>query len=108
MSLDLYLKQRNGQIILASEGYSVKSGCENGIKSVRNNSTIDARYDRLVSKGRSPYFNLKAFNGQIIGTSEMYSSVGAMENGISSVKNNASDATVEELVNLKLKHSALN
>ncbi len=91
------LKASNGQAILASEGYKANSGCENGIKSVRNNSTNDARFERLTSKGGNPYFNLKAMNGQIIGTSEMYNSVGAMENGISSVKKNASDATVEEL-----------
>ena len=32
------LKARNGEIILASEGYSQKSGCKNGIESVRKNS----------------------------------------------------------------------
>ena len=29
------LKARNGQVILVSEGYSSKSGCENGINSVK-------------------------------------------------------------------------
>ncbi|MBQ1314837.1 MAG: YegP family protein [Erysipelotrichaceae bacterium] len=29
------LKARNGEIILASEGYSQKAGCKNGIESVR-------------------------------------------------------------------------
>jgi len=32
------LKARNGKIIAASEGYSSKSGCENGIASVRSNA----------------------------------------------------------------------
>ena len=32
------LKARNGEIILASEGYSQKSGCKNGIESVRKNA----------------------------------------------------------------------
>jgi uncharacterized protein YegP (UPF0339 family) len=39
---------------------------------------------------------IKASNGQIIGTSEMYSSNDAMENGITSVKNNTPNATVED------------
>ncbi|WP_445737091.1 YegP family protein [Mariniflexile sp.] len=83
------LKAGNGQNILASEGYAAKSGCTNGIESVRKNSTDDSRYERLQSKNSSPYFNLKAGNNQIIGTSEMYSSTSSMENGITSVKNNA-------------------
>ncbi|MCA1261463.1 YegP family protein [Nitratireductor aquimarinus] len=42
-------------------------------------------------------FNLKASNGQVIGTSESYSSENARENGIQSVKNNAPDAKLEDL-----------
>ena len=41
-------------------------------------------------------FNLKATNGQVIGTSELYESVAARENGIESVKKNAPDAEVVE------------
>ena len=91
------LKARNGQTILASEGYSAKAGCNNGIESVRKNSGDDNRYDRLESKSGKPYFNLKASNGQVIGNSEMYSSTSAMENGIASVKKNAPEAKVEDL-----------
>jgi len=32
------LKARNGEIILASEGYTSKSGCMNGIESVKKNA----------------------------------------------------------------------
>ena len=32
------LKASNGQIILASEGYKAKSGCINGIESVKKNA----------------------------------------------------------------------
>nr|WP_256365661.1 YegP family protein [Thioclava sp. JE_KL1] len=42
-------------------------------------------------------FNLKATNGQVIGTSEAYSSEAARENGITSVKNNAPDAKLDDL-----------
>lgn len=91
------LKASNGQVILSSEGYTTKENCKNGIESVKKNSTVDARYDRLVSKNEKPYFNLKATNGQIIGTSELYESVASRENGIDSVKKNAPDAKVEDL-----------
>lgn len=89
------LKANNGQSILASEGYSAKSGCMNGIESVRKNSQDDSKYDRKKSSNGKHYFNLKASNGQIIGTSEMYESSSGMENGIASVKTNAPTATVE-------------
>lgn len=90
------LKAGNGQIILGSEGYTTKSACENGIESVKKNAPIDERYDRKESSNGKPYFNLKATNGQIIGSSEMYESIASRENGIESVKKNAPDASVED------------
>ncbi|HNQ28294.1 MAG TPA: YegP family protein [Aquaticitalea sp.] len=91
------LKAGNGQVILSSQGYESKAGCANGIESVKKNSQDDARFERNTAKNGSPYFNLVATNGQIVGTSEMYSSTAAMENGIASVKTNAPDADVVEV-----------
>ncbi|MBK8506155.1 MAG: YegP family protein [Saprospiraceae bacterium] len=88
------LKASNGQIILTSESYTTKPSCLNGIESVRTNSQIGSRYERLTARDGSPYFNLKASNGQIIGTSEMYSSTASRETGIVSVKTNAPTATI--------------
>lgn len=90
------LKASNGQVILTSQGYSSKSACENGIESVRTNAPDDSKYERKTASDSSPYFVLKAGNGQIIGNSQMYSSVSSMENGIESVKTNAPDASVED------------
>lgn len=86
----------NHQIILTSEGYKTKAACEKGIDSVRNNSITNSAFDRKVSNNGKPYFNLKATNGQVIGTSEMYESSASMENGIASVKRNAPEAEVAE------------
>lgn len=91
------LKAGNGQVILTSEGYSSKSGCTNGIESVKKNSQDDSKYDRKTSTNGKPYFNLKATNGQIIGNSEMYESVASRDNGIESVKKNAPDAEISDL-----------
>jgi len=91
------LKAGNGQTILASEGYTTKAGCMNGIESVRENSQHDQRFERKQSKNAKHYFNLKATNGQIIGTSELYEASSGMENGIASVKTNAPKAPVEEV-----------
>ncbi|APU97661.1 MULTISPECIES: YegP family protein [Sphingobacterium] len=91
------LKAGNGQVILSSEGYTTKANCLNGVESVKKNAQDDNKFDRKTSTNGKHYFNLKATNGQIIGTSEMYESASGMENGIESVKKNAPDATVEEI-----------
>ena len=91
------MKAGNGQVILSSQGYATKASCENGIESVRKNSADDARFDRKTSTNGKDYFNLTATNGQIIGSSELYESLAARENGIESVKKNAPDAGVEDL-----------
>lgn len=90
------LKAGNGQTILSSEGYTTKAACENGIESVRKNSQDDSKFEKKTATNGKCYFNLKATNGQVIGTSEMYESESSRDNGIASVKSNASDATVED------------
>lgn len=90
------LKAGNGQVILASEGYTTKAACLNGIESVKKNSQVETRFDKLKSKNGKPYFNLKATNGQIIGNSEMYESVASRDNGIESVKKNAPEGETKE------------
>lgn len=82
------LKARNGHVILSSKAYATKTDCENGVASVINNASIENRFERRKAKDGSPYFKLKASNGQVIGASEMYSSIAAMENGIMSVMKN--------------------
>ena len=90
------LKAGNGETILASEGYKQKASALNGIESVRKNSQIDGRFDRRTTTSGQPRFNLKASNGQVIGTSESYSSDAARDNGIASVMKNAPGAKVDD------------
>jgi len=88
------LKAGNHETILTSETYTTKDAALNGIESVRKNAAEDGNFDRRTAKDGSPYFVLVAGNQQVIGKSEMYSGEDAMEKGISSVQNNASDAKV--------------
>lgn len=88
------LKATNGQVILNSQGYTFKSSCENGINSVKNNAPDDYHYERKISSDGKHFFSLKAGNGQVVGSSEMYESVSGMEKGIQSVKTNAPDAEI--------------
>jgi uncharacterized protein YegP (UPF0339 family) len=89
------LKAGNNEIILQSEGYTSTQGALNGIQSVQSNCGDDDNYERKVATDGSPYFVLKAQNGEPIGKSEMYSSTQAMENGIESVKSNGKTTTVK-------------
>ncbi|WP_299440769.1 YegP family protein [uncultured Aquimarina sp.] len=91
------LKAKNGQVILSSEVYNSKAAAINGIASVQKNAVEDGRYERKTAKDGKFFFNLKATNGQVIGSSQMYSSESGMENGINSVKENAADADTKEV-----------
>ncbi|RWR03648.1 hypothetical protein ED28_01280 [[Pantoea] beijingensis] len=91
------LKAGNGEVILSSEGYVSKSGCQNGIDSVKKHAANDNNYHRLEANNGAPYFTLKAANHQVIGQSEMYSSTQARDKGIESVQKNGPTATVADL-----------
>ncbi|WP_299189124.1 YegP family protein [uncultured Aquimarina sp.] len=91
------LKAKNGQVILSSEVYNSKAAAVNGIASVQKNAAEDGRYERKTAKDGRFFFNLKATNGQVIGSSQMYSSESGMENGINSVKENAPGADTKEV-----------
>ncbi|CAM1343580.1 YegP family protein [Tenacibaculum amylolyticum] len=88
------LKAGNGEIILTSQGYATKQGCKNGIDSVKTNASDEENYEKKTASNGKYYFNLKATNGQIIGTSQMYASTSGRDNGIQSVMNNAPNASV--------------
>ena len=91
------LNAPNGQVILTSELYQAKASAKKGIESVRKHAADDAHFERRTSSGGKPYFVLKAANHQIVGTSEIYSSVTVMDKGIVSVKANAPSAPVVDL-----------
>ncbi|HAO9080061.1 TPA: YegP family protein [Citrobacter koseri] len=90
------LKAGNGEIILTSELYTTKSSAENGIASVQANSPLDERYDLKDSSNGKFYFNLRAANHQVIGTSQMYATKQSRETGIASVKTNGTTTTIKD------------
>ncbi len=92
------LKAGNGEVILTSELYTTKAAAENGIASVQSNSPLDERYDMKTASNGKFFFNLKAGNHQIIGTSQMYASAQSRDVGIASVKTNGSSKTIKEQI----------
>ena len=89
------LKAANSEVILRSQQYASKASALAGIASVQSNCPADERYERLVAKDGRPYFNLKAANGQVVGTSQMYASAANRDAGIASVKTNGTATVVK-------------
>ncbi|MBQ9912253.1 MAG: YegP family protein [Firmicutes bacterium] len=104
------LKAGNGEIIAHSEVYSSLASCKKGIASVIKNAPIAAVEDQTkegYAKEKNPKFEvytdkkgefrfrLKARNGQIVASSEGYTTMKTCENGIESVRKNAAEGKVE-------------
>jgi uncharacterized protein YegP (UPF0339 family) len=82
------LKAENGEKILTSELYTTKQSATNGVAACRTNSDTLSNYENRSSVSGSPYFVLKAQNGEIIGKSVTYSCAAARDVGISSCMSN--------------------
>ncbi len=63
------------------------------------------RYDQKHASGGKYYFTLKASNGAVIGTSDMYRSATARLNGIRAVMENALPASIEDRTSSELSPS---
>ncbi len=104
------LKHTNGQVIATSEIYKTKASCLKGVASVKKNAAAakvedqtkegyetvtHPKFEMYKDKAGEFRFRLKARNGEIIATSEGYTTKAACENGIESVQKNAPEADVE-------------
>ena len=92
-----HLKAGNGEIVLASQGYTQKVNCQKGLHSVEENSKIESNFNRKKSKDGRDYFVLMATNGQVIGNSQMYTTTSARDHGIHAVHDNATQAEIFDL-----------
>ena len=105
------LKATNGQVIATSEVYTTEAACRNGIESVMKNAPIanvedqtvenfekvsHPKFEMYADKAGEFRFRLKARNGEIIATSEGYTTKASCENGIASVQKNAPEAEIVE------------
>lgn len=91
------LKAGNAQVVLRSQQYASKAAALGGIASVQANCALDERYELATASDERLYFNLKAANSQVIGTSQMYADQGGRKTGIESVKVNGSSTDVREV-----------
>ena len=89
------LKAGNGEVILRSQSYASESGARGGIASVQKNAADASRYESKDASDGRCFFNLKATNGQVIGTSQMYKPAASRDNGIASVKTNGASTKIK-------------
>jgi uncharacterized protein YegP (UPF0339 family) len=75
------VRAKNGSIVLTSEAYTTHAAALNGAFAVAENGVQIARYQVLQAVDGRWYFNLTASNGQVIATSQMYSSKYNAERG---------------------------
>lgn len=90
------LLNSDGKTLLRSEGYNAKASCTSGVDSVRKNAAEDKRFDVKTAADGRPYFNLKASNGQIVGTSPMFADTAACDAAIAATKAGAAAAPVDD------------
>lgn len=77
---------RNGAVVLSSQAYrSGEATAINGCFSVVDNGVDPANYDLRESANGGWYFNLKAGNGQVIGTSEVYANKSNAQRAIGAI-----------------------
>lgn len=90
------LKSEGAETLLSSELYQEKRSAEKGIASVQENCTVDGRFEKKVASNGKFFFNLKAANHQVIGTSPLYATADVRDAGISAVKSAGQTATVQD------------
>lgn len=91
------LKGDHAQILLTSELYRSKESAQGGIASVQKNCGVDAHYEKKVATNGKFFFNLKAGNNQVIGTSPMYGADQDRDAAIAAVKANGATALVQDI-----------
>ncbi|MGA7800447.1 MAG: YegP family protein [Gammaproteobacteria bacterium] len=91
------LKAENGQILLRSEQYESRGSAKGGIASVQTNCPLDARYEKKDATDGRSFFNLKAGNHQVIGTSKMFASAQERDAAIASVKENGATKAIKDI-----------
>tara|TARA_R110002096_G_scaffold16898_9_gene57921 strand:+ start:39318 stop:40079 length:762 start_codon:yes stop_codon:yes gene_type:complete len=79
------LKAANGEIVLQSQAYSSEAAALNATFAVLEAGADKGNYDVKKSADGGGYFNLKAANGEIIGTSEVYYSTSNAKRAVNSV-----------------------
>jgi uncharacterized protein YegP (UPF0339 family) len=85
---------KNGAIVLSSEQYTTEAAAFNGAFAVQADGQAAANYTLKTNAAGGFYFNLSALNGQIIGTSQQYTSKAAAQSAMTSLQSFLPTVTV--------------
>lgn len=81
------LTSESGQVLLKSVRFNDRKEVEEIFRDLNNIQNKQYAFERKTNHNGKFLFNLKAENGQLIGSSQLYSSEAGMENGIKNLKN---------------------
>jgi uncharacterized protein len=96
---ELYFRLINekGEILLSSEGYTQNENLLNGIESVKKNIGEPDNYELKTAANGKYFFNLKAGNGQVIGTSTMWDKTELRDQWMKKLKTEVPQAEIIDL-----------
>ena len=80
--------------VLTSRRFETMGAAQLGAELVRGSVAIDDRYERLMARSGHPYFNLRAADGEIIGTSVMFNSPQERHGAIEAMQHDAPSAAI--------------
>jgi uncharacterized protein YegP (UPF0339 family) len=75
----------NGQVVLSSESYTTEAAAFNGALAVQTDGQDAANYTLLTNAAGGFYFTVTALNGQVISTSQQYTTKSAAQAAIKAV-----------------------
>lgn len=93
------LKAVNNETILSSGIYASKADALLDIAFIQTNCHLDERYEHKVSAHGSHYFVLKKHDGEVVGTSQLYTSIFFREIGLSMVQLSGRTSNIIDISN---------
>ncbi len=95
------LRAENGDIILHSQAYPSQIECSRAIRSAQSSSKNRLCYVEHSPQTNAYYFNLVTVSGEILGTSQIFSTESGRANGVKSVTRCASVADIVDLCSME-------
>ena len=92
---------RNGKVVLISEGYASRRARDTGLASVQKNMKLASAYKHRQHKNGKYYFDLHAANGREIATSRWYSSRTAAHGAAGSISSGTAKAPTKRKAAVK-------
>lgn len=90
------LHDEQGACLLRSDPLPTRAAALGALEAVRQHGALDARYGRLSARDGSPYFTLKAGNGQVLAQSPRFRGARARDEGIAQAQRLVAQAPMRE------------